>query len=211
VLSLSVLKMLRRWGPVRHLMLGQGVVSRRQNSVISLREPLGVRRRLGPVTHQRSPCSRSDRPEPLRSSRRAPPRWPRPAEAATAGPTVFAEFMGSPLLPARGTVARRNGFMRCRGGRVFGRPSGPQDRTQPAKLEIPFSHAVDNRGVSLPKSAVRVYPVGRETHRVTAAALEAHSNSDAWTHWSVASMFGVRIDGLLLTLRSTSRYFNVER
>jgi hypothetical protein len=30
--------------------------------------------------------------------------------------------MGSPLLPARGTVARRNGFMRCRGGRVSADP-----------------------------------------------------------------------------------------
>ena len=43
---------------------------------------------------------------------------------------------------------------------MFGRPSGPQDRTQPAKLEIPFGHAFDKRGVSLPKSAVRVHPVG---------------------------------------------------
>jgi hypothetical protein len=43
-------------------------------------------------------------------------------------------------------------------------------------LEIPFDHAFDKRGVSLPKSAVRVHPVGlgREAHRVTAAALEAH-------------------------------------
>jgi len=106
------------------------------------------------------------------------------SETATAGPTVFGDLMGAPLLPARGTVARRNGFMRCRGGRVLGRPSGPQDRTQQAKLEIPFGHAFDKRGVSLPKSAVRVRPVGlgTETHRVTAAALEAHRQHarNAW-------------------------------
>jgi hypothetical protein len=72
-------------------------------------------------------------------------------ETATAGPTVFGDFMGAPLLLARGTVARRNGFIQCRGGRVFGRPSEPQDRTQPAKLEIPFDHAFDKRGVSLRK------------------------------------------------------------
>ena len=63
------------------------------------------------------------------------------------------------MSPARDTVARRNGFIQRRGGRVFGRPSGSQDRTQPAKLEIPFGHAFDKRGVSLPKSAVRVRPV----------------------------------------------------
>ena len=65
----------------------------------------------------------------------------------------------APLSPARDTVARRNGFIQRRGGRVFGRPSGSQDRTQPAKLEIPFGHAFDKRGLSLPKSAVRVRPV----------------------------------------------------
>ena len=27
---------------------------------------------------------------------------------------------------------------------MFGRPSGPQDRTQQAKLEIPFGHAFDD-------------------------------------------------------------------
>jgi hypothetical protein len=106
------------------------------------------------------------------------------SETATAGPTIFGDLMGAPLLPARGTVARRNGFIQCRGGRLFGRPSGPQDRTQPAKLEIPFGHAFDKRGASLPKSAVRVRPVGlgREAHRVTAAALEAHRQHarNAW-------------------------------
>jgi hypothetical protein len=106
------------------------------------------------------------------------------SETATAEPTVFGDFMGAPLLPARGTVARRNGLIQYRGGRVFDRPSGPQDRTLPAKLEIPFGHAFDKRGVSLPKSAVRVRPVdpGRETHRVTAAALEAHGQHarNAW-------------------------------
>ena len=150
------------------------------------------------------------------------------SETATAGPTIFGDLMGAPLLPARGTVARRNGFMRCRGGRVFGRPSGPQDRTQQAKLEIPFGHAFDKRGVSLPKSAVRVRPVGlgTETHRVIAAALEAHRqharmavrvsdgesrNSDACTHGSAASMFSVQMDGVLRTPRSKGRYFNVAR
>jgi hypothetical protein len=71
--------------------------------------------------------------------------------------------------------------------------------------------------------------LGREAHRVTAAALEAHRqharnahgggrmsdrgsrNSDAWTHWSAVSMFSVRMDGVMLTPRSTSRYFNVAR
>jgi hypothetical protein len=80
------------------------------------------------------------------------------SETATAGPTIFGDFMGSPLLPSRGTVARRNSFMRCRGGRVFGRPSSPQDRTQPAKLEIPFGHAFDKRGVSLPKALCACAP-----------------------------------------------------
>jgi hypothetical protein len=71
---------------------------------------------------------------------------------------------GSPLLPARGTVARRNGFIQRRGGRVFGQPSGPQDRTPPTKLEIPFGHAFDRREVSLPISAVRAcVPCGRRS------------------------------------------------
>ncbi len=39
---------------------------------------------------------------------------------------------------------------------MISRPSGPQDRTQPTKLEIPFGHAFDEHGVSLPESAVRV-------------------------------------------------------
>ena len=29
---------------------------------------------------------------------------------------------------------------------MSGRPSGPQDRTEPARLEIPFGHAFDKRG-----------------------------------------------------------------
>jgi hypothetical protein len=41
---------------------------------------------------------------------------------------------------------------------VFDQPSGPQDRTQPRKLEIPFGHAFDKRGVSSSKGAVRVGP-----------------------------------------------------
>src|SRR6266567_2067234 len=75
---------------------------------------------------------------------------------ATARPTVLDNFMGSPLLPARGTATRRNGFNRCRGGRVFGQPSGLQDRLKRTKFEIPFGHAFDKRGVSSSKSAVRV-------------------------------------------------------
>jgi hypothetical protein len=43
---------------------------------------------------------------------------------------------------------------------VIGLPSGPQDRTRPAKLEIPFGHAFDKREVSSSKSVVRVRPVG---------------------------------------------------
>jgi hypothetical protein len=59
---------------------------------------------------------------------------------------------GVPLLPARGMVARCNGFIHVEVGRVFGRPGGPQDRTQTAKLEIPFGHAFDKRWVSLPRA-----------------------------------------------------------
>ena len=173
-------------GPVRHLMPGAmgSFRKRRQNSVTSLPELLGFRVAAWPVPHQRPPRSRSDRLEPLRSSARAPPRWPRQARPQQPGRRSSVISWGAPLLPARGTVARRNGFMRCRGGRVFGRPSGRQDRTQQAKLEIPFGHAFDKRGASLPKSAVRVRPVGlgREAHRVTAAALEAHRQHvrNAW-------------------------------
>ena len=161
-------------GPVRHLMPRAMVAlrRRRQNSVTSLPELLLA----GGLTSDTSAftTSRSDRPEPLRSSTRAPSRWPRPARPQRRGRRSSVISWRSPLLPARGTVARRNDFMRCRGGRVFGRPSGPQDRTQPAKLEIPFGHAFDKCGVSLPNSAVRVRPVGlgRQTHRLTAAALE---------------------------------------
>jgi hypothetical protein len=87
------------------------------------------------------------------------------SEAATARPTVLGNFMGAPLLPARRTMTRRNGFNhcfnRCGGDRVcFGRPSRPKDRAQPAKLEILFGHAFDRRRVSLSKSAVRVRTVG---------------------------------------------------
>jgi hypothetical protein len=153
---------------------------RRQNSVTSLPEAPRCRRR-----QQRPPRSRSDRPEPLRSSTRAPSRWPRPARPQRLGQWSSVISWRSPLLPARGTVARRNGFIRYRGGREFGRPSGPQDRTQPAKLEIPFGHAFDKCGASLPNSAVRVRPVGlgREAHRVTAAALEAHRQHARHALW----------------------------
>ena len=37
---------------------------------------------------------------------------------------------------------------------MLGRPSGPQDRPRPAKLEIPFGHAFDKHRVLLFKSAV---------------------------------------------------------
>ena len=49
------------------------------------------------------------------------------SETATARPTVLGNFMGTPLLPARGTAARRNSFNPCRGGRVCS--SGPVDPT----------------------------------------------------------------------------------
>jgi hypothetical protein len=80
------------------------------------------------------------------------------SETATAGPIVFGDFIGAPLLPAGGTVARRNGFIQCQRGRVFGRPSGPQDWTQPTKLEIPFGYAFDKRGVSLPNALCACAP-----------------------------------------------------
>jgi hypothetical protein len=63
---------------------------------------------------------------------------------------------GSPLLPARGTAARRNSFNPCRGSRVCSAgPADPKDRMQRTKLEIPFGHAFDRREVSSPKSVVR--------------------------------------------------------
>jgi len=44
---------------------------------------------------------------------------------------------------------------------VFGQPSGPQDRTQPRKLEIPFGHAFDKRGgIVVLKRCARVRLVG---------------------------------------------------
>jgi len=105
-------------------------------------------------------------------------------KTATAGPTVFGDFMAVSFVARARYGGSAQCFMRCRGGRVFGRPSGPQDRTQPAKLEIPFGHAFDKGGASLPNSAVRVRPagLGREAHRVIAAALEAHRrhSRNAW-------------------------------
>jgi len=70
------------------------------------------------------------------------------------------------LLPAHGTVARRNGFFNVEAAACSADPVDPQDRTQPAKLEIPFGHAFDKRGVLLRKSAVRMRPVGpgKEAH-----------------------------------------------
>jgi hypothetical protein len=138
--------------------------------VTSLPELLGVGRQLA-VTHQRPPRSRPNRLEPLRSFTRAPPRWPRPARLQQLGRRSSVISWEAPLSPARGTVARRNGFIQRRGSRVFGRPSGTQDRTQPAKLEIPFGHPFDKRGVSLPKSAERVRPVGLRSAIEGSAAL----------------------------------------
>src|SRR3954468_16750005 len=56
-------------------------------------------------------------------------------------PSLMVIPMGEGIGAAR--WLRPMGFMRCRGGLVFGRPSGPQDRTRPAKLEVPFGHAFD--------------------------------------------------------------------
>src|SRR5690242_11030980 len=70
----------------------------------------------------------------------------------------------------------------------FGQPGGPQDRTQPAKLEIPFGHAFDRRGVSLcaciprgPRSAIEEYAVLGVPGRVGRheGALRDHSFSVA--------------------------------
>src|SRR6185312_14708411 len=74
------------------------------------------------------------------------------ATAAT-GPTVFGDFLGGSFVARAPHCGSRDGFIRCRGGRVFGRPSGPQDRPPPPKLEIPFGYAFDKRGASLPDSA----------------------------------------------------------
>lgn len=38
---------------------------------------------------------------------------------------------------------------------MLGRPSGPEHRAPPTKLEIPIGHAFDRREVSSSKSAVR--------------------------------------------------------
>ena len=35
------------------------------------------------------------------------------SDTAAARPIVFGNFMGAPLLPARGTAARRNSFNPC--------------------------------------------------------------------------------------------------
>ena len=170
--------------PVRHLMPRAMVVlrKRRQNSVTSLPELL----QGGGLTSDTA-ASTTFAVGPAGAASliyASAVTVAATSKTATAGRRSSVISWRSPLLPARGTVARRNGFMRCRGGRVFGRPSGPQDRTQPAKLEIPFGHAFDKCGASLPNSAVRVRPVGlgREAHRVTAAALEAHRQHarNAW-------------------------------
>jgi hypothetical protein len=55
-------------------------------------------------------------------------------------------------------VARRHAQLlqsMSRRPRVLGRPTRPNDRTQRAKLEIPFGHAFDRREISSSKSAVR--------------------------------------------------------
>lgn len=153
------------------------------------------------MTHQRPPRSRSNRLEPLRLSTRAPPRWPRPARPQQLSRRSLVISWGAPLLPARGTVARRNGFIQCRGGRVFGRPSGPQDRTQPSKLEIPFGHALDERGVSLPKSAVRVRPVGLRS-AIEGRAVLGPGGEDLKGHFVITIIASQRFEDAMRQSRS---------
>ena len=76
------------------------------------------------------------------------------------------------MLPARGTAAQRNGFNRCRCGRVFGQLSGPQDRMQRTKLEIPYGHAFDSHGLCRPK-ALCASPA-RPSHEANAPILTPH-------------------------------------
>ena len=63
---------------------------------------------------------------------------------------------------------------------MFGQPGGPHDRTQPAKLEIPFGHAFDKGGISLPNSAVACAPsvCGQPSRAVP------HSGRVAKTSWA---------------------------
>jgi hypothetical protein len=105
-------------------------------------------------------------------------------ETATAGPTVFGDFMGLLCCPRTARSLDAMASFNVETAACSADPVDPQDRTQPAKLEIPFGHAFDKRVVLLRKSAVRVRPVGpgREAHRVTAAALEVHKQHarNAW-------------------------------
>jgi hypothetical protein len=68
------------------------------------------------------------------------------SETATAGPTVFRDFIGFSFVTCVRQTAQRNDFIQRRGGWVFCQPGGPHDRTQQRALEIPFGHAFDRRG-----------------------------------------------------------------
>ena len=74
------------------------------------------------------------------------------SETATAGPTVFGDFMEGSFV-ARARLGGPAQWLHSMSRRPQVRPtSGPQDRTQPAESEIPFGHAFDKRGVSCPKA-----------------------------------------------------------
>ena len=126
VLSLSLLKMPLRWASsstIQRQGPWGGFRKRRQNSVTSLPELLGIGRRLGDrsasITFAFGPAGAASLIYASAAMMAAT------SETATAGPIVFGDFMGAPLLPARGTVVRRNGFIQCR----VGRPSGPTQWT----------------------------------------------------------------------------------
>jgi hypothetical protein len=104
------------------------------------------------------------------------------SETTTAGPAVFGDYMGSSFVARAAWWPGAMASFNVEVGRVFGRPGGPQDRTQTAKLEIPFGHAFDKRWVSLPKSAVRVHPVG-----LRSAIEAAYSGRAAFRYPNLAS------------------------
>jgi hypothetical protein len=60
------------------------------------------------------------------------------------------------FLPARGTVVGAMASFNVEVAACSADPADFIDRTQPTKLEIPFGHAFDKHGLSLPKRAVRV-------------------------------------------------------
>ncbi|MER9432527.1 hypothetical protein [Mesorhizobium sp. M0408] len=68
------------------------------------------------------------------------------SETATAGPTVFRDFIRFSFVARVRQTAQRNDFIQRRGGWMFGQPSGSHDRTLQRALEIPFGHAFDRRG-----------------------------------------------------------------